>query len=158
LRVERVSGQEYLTIRIDRSHIARFGINVEDVNALIEISIQGKVATQVFEGERRFDLVVRLPEASRSNIEAISSLVLRGSTGAIVPLRDVAEITLADGPAQISREGGKRRLVVGINVQGRDLGGFVAEAKTRIERDVKLPEGYYVCCSCSLARCAMPPW
>jgi heavy metal efflux system protein len=144
LRVERVSGQEYMTIRIDRSNIARFGINVEDVNALIEIAIQGKVATQVFEGERRFDLVVRLPAESRSNIEAISGLVLRGTTGAIVPLRDIADITLADGPAQISREGGKRRLVVGVNVQGRDLGGFVAEAQARIDRDVKLPEGYYV--------------
>ena len=144
LRVERVSGQEYLTIRIDRSHIARFGINVEDVNALIEIAVQGKLATQVFEGERRFDLVVRLPVESRSSIEAISGLVLRGSGGAIVPLRDIADITLADGPAQISREGGKRRLVVGVNVQGRDLGGFVSEARARIDREVKLPEGYYL--------------
>lgn len=144
LRVERVSGQEYLTIRIDRSAIARFGLNVEDVNALIEIAVQGKVATQVYEGERRFDTVVRLPAAYRSDVESIASLVLRSPTGAIVPLRDVTQITLADGPAQISREGGKRRLVVGVNVQGRDLGGFVAEARERIEQQVKLPAGYYV--------------
>ena len=142
LRVERVSGQEYLTIRIDRAAIARYGINVEDVNALIEIAVQGKVATQVYEGERRFDTVVRLPAAYRSSAESIGSLVLRAPTGAIVPLRDVAHITLGDGPAQVSREGGKRRLVVGVNVQGRDLGGFVAEAQARIGQSVPLPPGY----------------
>lgn len=144
LRVERVSGQEYLTIQIDRGAIARYGINVEDVNALIEIAVQGKVATQVYEGERRFDTVVRLPAAYRSDVESIGNLVLRAPTGAIVPLRDVAQITLGDGPAQVSREGGKRRLVVGVNVQGRDLGGFVAEAQARIERQVNLPSGYYL--------------
>ncbi|WP_066705637.1 efflux RND transporter permease subunit [Curvibacter delicatus] len=142
LRVERVSGQEYLTIRIDRSAIARYGLNVEDVNALIEIAVQGKVATQVYEGERRFDTVVRLPAAYRSDVESIGNLVLRAPTGAIVPLRDVAHITLGDGPAQVSRDGGKRRLVVGVNVQGRDLGGFVAEAQGRIGRSVPLPPGY----------------
>ncbi|MCA3238024.1 MAG: efflux RND transporter permease subunit [Curvibacter sp.] len=144
LRVERVSGQEYLTIKIDRAAIARYGINVEDVNALIEIAVQGRVATQVFEGERRFDTVVRLPAQFRSNVESIGNLVLRAPTGAIVPLRDVAEISLADGPAQISRDGGKRRLVVGVNVQGRDLGGFVAEAQSRIGRSVPMPSGYYL--------------
>lgn len=144
LRVERVSGQEYLTIQIDRADIARYGINVEDVNALIEIAVQGKVATQVYEGERRFDTVVRLPAAYRSDVESIGNLVLRAPTGAIVPLRDVAQITLGDGPAQVSREGGKRRLVVGVNVQGRDLGGFVAEAQARIDRQVNLPSGYYL--------------
>ena len=144
LRVERVSGQEYLTIQIDRGAIARYGINVEDVNALIEIAVQGKVATQVYEGERRFDTVVRLPAAYRSDVESIGNLVLRAPTGAIVPLRDVAQITLGDGPAQVSREGGKRRLVVGVNVQGRDLGGFVAEAQARIDRQVQLPSGYYL--------------
>jgi heavy metal efflux system protein len=144
LRVERVSGQEYLTIKIDRAAIARYGINVEDVNALIEIAVQGRVATQVFEGERRFDTVVRLPAQFRSNVESIGNLVLRAPTGAIVPLRDVADISLADGPAQISREGGKRRLVIGVNVQGRDLGGFVAEAQSRIDRSVPMPSGYYL--------------
>jgi cobalt-zinc-cadmium resistance protein CzcA len=144
LRVERVSGQEYLTIQIDRSAIARYGINVEDVNALIEIAVQGRVATQVYEGERRFDTIVRLPAQYRSDVESIGNLVLRAPTGAIVPLRDVADITLGDGPAQVSREGGKRRLVVGVNVQGRDLGGFVAEAQARIERNLPLPAGYYL--------------
>lgn len=144
LRVERVSGQEYLNIKIDRAAIARYGINVEDVNTLIEVAVQGRVATQVFEGERRFDSIVRLPVSYRGSIDAIGDITLRSPTGAIVALKDVAKITLNDGPAQISREGGKRRLVIGVNVQGRDLGGYVADAQARIARDVKLPEGYYL--------------
>ncbi len=144
LRVERVSGQEYLNIKIDRAAIARYGINVEDVNTLIEVAVQGRVATQVFEGERRFDGIVRLPANFRSSVDAIGDMTLRSPTGALVSLKDVAQITLNDGPAQISREGGKRRLVIGVNVQGRDLGGYVAEAQARIARDVKLPESYYL--------------
>jgi cobalt-zinc-cadmium resistance protein CzcA len=142
LRVERVSGQEYLTVRIDRGAIARYGLNVQEVNDLIEIAVQGKVATQVFEGERRFDAVVRLPGSERNSVEDIGNLILRAPNGSIVALRDISHIELADGPAQISREGGRRRLVIGVNVQGRDLGGFVAEARSRIERQVKLPTGY----------------
>ena len=142
LRVEQVSGQEYLTIKIDRATIARYGINVEDVNEKIEIAIKGKVATTVYEGERRFDALVRFPLAYRDNIEEISNMLIRSPSGAVVPLKDLAQISLADGPAQISRESAKRRLVIGANVQGRDLGGFVAEAQQRIASEVPLPEGY----------------
>ena len=142
LRVERVAGQEYLTVRIDRPAIARLGLNVEDVNDIIEIAIKGREATLVYEGERRFPAVVRLPQQYRDNVEAIGDITLTSPRGAVVPLRDIAEITLADGPAQVSRESGKRRLVIGANVQGRDLGGFVAEAQARIAEQVKLPEGY----------------
>jgi heavy metal efflux system protein len=142
LRVERVSGQDYLTIHINRGAIARYGLNVQEVNDLIEIAVQGKVATQVFEGERRFDAVVRLPASERNSIEDIGNLILRAPNGSIVALRDISHIELADGPAQISRESGRRRLVIGVNVQGRDLGGFVAEARSRIERQVNLPTGY----------------
>jgi cobalt-zinc-cadmium resistance protein CzcA len=144
LRVEKVSGQEYLTIRIDRAAIARFGINVEDVNDVIEIAIKGRDATLIYEGERRYTAVVRFPEAYRGNIESISGILLTAPSGAVVPLKDLADITLADGPAQVSRESAKRRLVVGANVQGRDLGGFVAEAQARIAAEVPLPEGYYL--------------
>ena len=144
LRVERVSGQEYLTIKIDRAAIARFGINVEDVNDVIEIAVKGRDATLVYEGERRYVAVVRFPQAYRNNIEAISNILLTSPSGAVVPLKDLASITLADGPAQVSRESAKRRLVIGANVQGRDLGGFVAEAQARIASEVKLPEGYYL--------------
>lgn len=142
LRVEQVSGQEYLTIKIDRATIARYGINVEDVNEKIEIAIKGKVATTVYEGERRFDALVRFPLAYRDDVEEISNMLIRSPSGAVVPLKDIAQITLADGPAQISRESAKRRLVIGANVQGRDLGGFVAEAQQRIANEVPLPEGY----------------
>jgi cobalt-zinc-cadmium resistance protein CzcA len=144
LRVEAVSGQEYLTIDIDRAAIARFGINVEDVNDVIEIAIKGRDATVVYEGERRYTAMVRLPENYRDNVEAISNILLSSPSGAVVPLKDLARITLADGPAQISREAAKRRLVIGANVQGRDLGGFVAEAQAKIASEVKLPEGYYL--------------
>jgi len=144
LRVEKVSGQEYLTIRIDRAAIARFGINVEDVNDVIEIAIKGRDATLIYEGERRYTAVVRFPEAYRANIESISGILLTAPSGAVVPLKDLADIALADGPAQVSRESAKRRLVIGANVQGRDLGGFVAEAQARIAAEVPLPEGYYL--------------
>ncbi len=142
LRIERVSGQDYLTVRIDRGAIARYGLNVQEVNDLIEIAVQGKVATQVFEGERRFDALVRLPNQARNSIEDIGNLILRTPSGSIVALRDISQIELADGPAQISRESGRRRLVIGVNVQGRDLGGFVAEARGRIDRQVSMPTGY----------------
>lgn len=144
MRVEKVSGQEYLTVKIDRAAIARYGINVEDVNDLIETAIKGRVSTEVFEGERRFAAVVRFPEAYRENPEAIGQILLKSPKGAVVPLSDVAEIELLDGPAQVSRDGAKRRIVIGANVQGRDLGGFVAEAQAKIAQQVKLPEGYYL--------------
>ncbi|MFZ5502314.1 MAG: efflux RND transporter permease subunit [Pseudomonadota bacterium] len=144
LRVEKVSGQEYLTIKIDRAAIARYGINVEDVNDIIETAIKGRVTTEVYEGERRFAAVVRFPEGYRKDPEAIAQIMLKSPKGALVPLGDVAEIELLDGPAQISREGAKRRIVIGVNVQGRDLGGFVAEAQAKIAAQVKLPESYYL--------------
>jgi cobalt-zinc-cadmium resistance protein CzcA len=142
IRIERLSGQQSLTIDIDRKAIARHGINVADVHALIETAIGGKEVSTVYEGERRFGIAVRFPEASRNSIEAIGAITLRAPDGALVPLASVARIALLDGPAQISREGGKRRVVVGANVEGRDLGGFVAEVQERLAREVKLPEGY----------------
>lgn len=144
LRVERVSGQQYLTIEIDRQAIARLGINVADVNDLIETAIGGKVASEIFEGERRFPAAVRLPERFRNNIEAISNILITSRDGATARLADVAKIRVQDGPAQISRELGKRRIVVGVNVKERDLGGFVAELQQKVEQQVKLPDGYYL--------------
>ena len=144
LRIERVSGQQYLTVEIDRQAIARLGINVADVNDLLETAVGGKEATEIFEGERRFPGVVRLPERFRNNIEAISNILITSPNGAQVRLADVASIRVMDGPAQISRELGKRRIVVGVNVKDRDLGGFVAELQQKVERQVKLPEGYYL--------------
>lgn len=144
LRIERVSGQQYLSIEIDRQAIARLGLNVSDVNDLLETAVGGKVATEIFEGERRFPGVVRLPERFRNNVEAISNILITSNRGAQARLADVAKITVMDGPAQISRELGKRRIVIGVNVKDRDLGGFVAELQKKVEAQVKLPEGYYL--------------
>jgi cobalt-zinc-cadmium resistance protein CzcA len=144
LRVERISGQQYLQIDIDRQAIARMGLNVSDVNDIIETAIGGKVASEVFEGERRFAAVVRLPERFRDNVEAISNIILNSSSGAQARLSDVAKIQVHDGPAQISREMAKRRIVVGINVKDRDLGSFVKELQDKVQAKVKLPEGYYL--------------
>jgi cobalt-zinc-cadmium resistance protein CzcA len=142
LRVERITGQQYLQIVIDRKAIARAGINVSDVNEVIEMAIGGKIATDIYEGERRFGALVRLPESYRGDISAIRTLVLTSPNGAQIPLARLATIEVVEGPAQISRDMAKRRVVVGINVADRDLGGFVAELKQAIDREVKLPEGY----------------
>ncbi len=144
LRVERISGQQYLQIDIDRQSIARLGINVSDVNDLIETAIGGKIATDIFEGEKRYAAVVRLPERFRNNIEAISNIILSSSNGAQARLEDVAKINVLDGPAQISREMAKRRIVVGINVKDRDLGSFVKELQAQVGAKVDLPDGYYL--------------
>ena len=144
LRIERISGQQYLSIEIDRQAIARLGLNVSEINDLIETAVGGKQASEIYEGERRFPAVVRLPERFRDNIETISNILLTSHSGAQARLADVAKIRVADGPAQISRELGKRRIVVGVNVKDRDLGSFVAELQQKVEKQVKLPEGYYL--------------
>ena len=144
LRIERISGQQYLSVEIDRQAIARLGLNVADVNEVLETAVAGKVATEIFEGARRFPGVVRLPEHFRNNIEAISNVMIASPNGAQVRLVDVAKIHVMDGPAQISRELGKRRIVVGVNVKDRDLGSFVAELQQKVDGQIKLPEGYYL--------------
>jgi len=143
IRVERLSGQQALTVDIDRKAIARHGLNVADVQSLLESAIGGKDVTTLYEGERRYSVVVRFPESYRGSPEAIGAALLTTATGAQVPLSSLARIELVDGPAQISREGGKRRVVVGANVEGRDLAGFVAEVEQRLDKEVKLPDGYY---------------
>ena len=152
IRIERLSGQQELTIHIDRRAIARHGLNVSDVNELIATAVGGKAVTQVFEGERRFTLLLRFPEKYRYDVEAIKELLLRpadgapsgtGSGGRLIPLSTVADIQVVDGPAVISREFAKRRVVVGANVHERDMGGFVAELQQRVAKEIKLPPGYY---------------
>jgi len=142
LRIEQASGQNYLNIKIDRDAIARYGINVSDVNDVIETAVGGKQASLIFEGERRFPLVLRYPSYFRNNIDVIQNIILYSPNGVQVMLRDLAEISIVEGPAQISRESGKRRIVVGVNVEGRDLGGFVQEAQAKIASTVELPVGY----------------
>lgn len=143
-RVDRVGGQQYLTITIDRQAIARHGLNASDVHEMIETAIGGKIATEIYEGERRFNAVVRYPEELRNNIGEIRQTVMSSPTGAKVMLENLARIEVAEGPAQINRDMGKRRIVVGVNLQDRDLGGFVEELKQKVAREVKLPPGYYI--------------
>ena len=143
IRIERLSGQQALTIDIDRKAIARQGLNVADVQNIIETAIGGKDVTTLYEGERRYSVSVRFPAHVRQSVEAIGNTFLLTPSGAQVPLSSVASIALIDGPAQISRESGKRRVVVGANVEGRDLAGFVTEVQQRIDNEVQLPDGYY---------------
>ncbi|MBU1690259.1 MAG: efflux RND transporter permease subunit [Gammaproteobacteria bacterium] len=144
LKVERVTGQQYLSIEIDRQAIARHGLNVSDIHDVIEAAIGGRQATEIYEGERRFGAVVRLPEKFRGDVGAIRSLLVSSPNGALVALESLANIRVVDGPAQISREKAKRRIVVGVNVKDRDLGSFVTELQQAVDSKIKLPEGYYL--------------
>jgi cobalt-zinc-cadmium resistance protein CzcA len=143
-RVDRVGGQQYLNIVIDRRAIARLGLNASDLQDAIEMAVGGKVATEVYEGERRFQAIVRLPERLRDTVDEIRRLQFTAPNGARVALENVARIEVAEGPAQINRDFAKRRIVVGVNVQDRDLGGFVAELQQKVAAEVALPEGYYL--------------
>src|SRR3989338_5545810 len=144
LRVEQVSGQSYVEININRRQIARYGINVADVQEIIETAIGGKAVTQVFEGEKRFDVLLRFPEDKRNSIETIGNILVHSPGGSKVPLSQLAEVSLVEGPVQISRDDSKRRIVIECNVKGRDIGGFVAESQAKLKEKLKLPAGYFI--------------
>ena len=143
-RVDRVGGQQYLTIEIDRKAIARYGLNAADVNDVVETAIAGKSATEIYEGERRFQATVRLPTPLRDSVADIRELQVSSPDGPRIALKDLASIKIIEGPALINRSMGKRRIVVGVNVQGRDLGGFVAELQQKVGKQVNLPFGYMI--------------
>ncbi|SDQ34747.1 cobalt-zinc-cadmium resistance protein CzcA [Chryseobacterium soldanellicola] len=142
-QVERVGGLPQINVTYDRTRIANYGLNVEDVNNVLSTAFAGKTAGQIFENERRFDLVVRLDSLYRTDIEDVSNLMVPTNTGTQVPLSQVANIEYKLGPAQISREAGKRRIVIGFNVKGRDVESVVKDIQQKLEKDVKLPSGYY---------------
>jgi len=144
VKVEQATGLPVMTILPKRELLYRYGLNVADVQSVIEIALGGKAAGEVFEGDRRFDLVVRLPEGLRSDQKAIEGLPIPLPQGGFVPLREVADIEIAPGPNQINRENGKRRVVVTANVRGRDLGGFVEEVQGIVADAVEIPAGYWV--------------
>jgi cobalt-zinc-cadmium resistance protein CzcA len=144
VNVEKVSGLAYLEIEIDRDKIARYGINVADVQDVVETAIGGKEASKVYEGQKVFGLAVRFPESSRNDVEPIRNILVASPNGALIPLGQLAKVYVTEGPAQISREMAQRRIVIECNVTDRDLGGFVAEAKQKIESTVKLPPGYFI--------------
>lgn len=143
LVVEQVAGQPYLTVNVDRARIARHGLNVSDVLKAVEIAVGGKTATQLYEENRSFDITVRFPEQYRNSVDVIGSLLISTPNGYNVPLKELADISISDGPMQVSREDGLRRIGVELNIKGRDIGSFVEEAKTAIKKQVKLPAGYY---------------
>ena len=144
LRVEQVSGLYYLKIDIDRTKIARHGINVAEITEVIEAIGGGIAAGEVFEGQWRFPIMVRFPDDRRTDVETIAALGVTAPDGSRIPLRELADIRIVEGPAQISREHASRRIVIEANVVGRDLVGAVEEAQTAVSRQVQLPPGYYV--------------
>ena len=136
---------EQVEITLNRPEMARYGINVSDVNEVIETAIAGKEATRVVDGQLRIATVVRFPASARSDISSLERLILRGAAGERIPLGRVAKISTVEGPAQISREKSMRRVAAEANIRGRDLGGFVAEAKQSLARiENELPTGYFL--------------
>lgn len=170
VKVEQIAGLPFLTVDFDRNALARYGLNVADVQTTVQTALGGRTVNQIFEGDRRFDLVVRLPEPIRGDLDAVRRLPvplpaaappdpgaspgramsgranppLAAAAPAFVPLSAVARLDLAPGPNEIRRENGRRRIVVGANVGGGDLGGFVNAVRQNIEREVKLPPGMTV--------------
>ncbi|WP_339515007.1 efflux RND transporter permease subunit [Pseudomonas sp. RL_15y_Pfl2_60] len=151
VKVEQTTGLPVLTINIDRDKAARYGLNVGDVQETIAVAVGGRKAGTLFEGDRRFDMVVRLSDTLRTDIEGLSRLLIpvpatsSSSSDAIafISLSEVASLDLVLGPNQISRENGKRLVVVSANVRGRDIGSFVEDAANRIDSEVTIPAGYW---------------
>ncbi len=162
-RVEQVTGAPVLSIEVDRSAIARYGLDVADVHEVVAIAVGGRAAGQIFQGDRRFDVVVRLPESFRGNLSGLENLPiplshedrpavemvlggddLKRAPVRYLPLSAVAKLVLTEGPNQISRENSKRRIVVQSNVRGRDIGSFVDEARRRVSKSVDLPPGSWL--------------
>lgn len=144
IKVEKITGQKYLNIILDRSAIARYGFNASEINDLIEMAIGGKEATRIYEGQKNFGAAVRFPEKYRNDEDVIRNIMLTSPNGSRVSLGDLATIEVKDGPASISREFAKRRVYTAINIKDRDLGGLVADLKLAINQQLDLPEGYYI--------------
>ena len=143
-RVEQVDGLPMLSVNPKRMAIARYGLNVSDVQDFVATAIGGESAGLIYEGDRRFELVVRFPEALRRDMDRLHQLPVPLEGGGYVPLSELATLEIAPAPSQISRENGKRRVVVTVNVRDRDLGSFVAQAQERIAAEVELPAGYWL--------------
>ncbi|MEH6514503.1 MAG: CusA/CzcA family heavy metal efflux RND transporter, partial [Maribacter arcticus] len=144
ISVEKIAGLPEMSVNYDRAKIARFGLNIQELNDMVSMSFAGKTAGSVFEGEKRFDLVVRLDKAKRQDIDDLKNLYVDLPTGGKVPLSEVADITFKKGAAKISRDDTKRRTVVGVNVRNRDLQSVVDDIQKLINENVKLPTGYTI--------------
>ncbi|MEZ4742302.1 MAG: CusA/CzcA family heavy metal efflux RND transporter [Bdellovibrionota bacterium] len=157
-RIEQVTGLPVLTIKVNRKKLARVGLNISDVQEAVDIAVGGKAAGKIYEGDRRFDLIVRIPDDIRRDVDELARLPIlipehgdqQAESGGVsglskyITLGTIADLDLTPGPNQISRENGKRRVVVTANVRGRDLGSFVEDAQLALSEKVKIPSGYWV--------------
>lgn len=144
ISVQQVEGLPQLQIKILREKISRYGINVEDVNRVIETALAGKTSGVVFEGDKKFDIVIKYDPEFRTNIDAIRSILVASPDNLMIPLSELAEIDVKEGPAEITRDNGKRRIVIQGNVRGRDVESFVNELKSKISSQLKMPPGYII--------------
>ncbi|EIA07588.1 CusA/CzcA family heavy metal efflux RND transporter [Flavobacterium frigoris] len=142
--VEKTEGLPQMMVKYDRSKIARYGLNVSDLNDMITLGFAGKTVGNVFEGEKRFDMVIRLDKTNRTDINDLKNLYVSTPSGEQIPLQELANIEYTEGPAKISRDNTNRRIVVGINVRNRDLQSVVTDIQKIVETEIKLPSGYYV--------------
>jgi cobalt-zinc-cadmium resistance protein CzcA len=145
VKVEQISGMVQETVELDRGAMARYGLNASDVNGLLETGVAGRTVSTFIEGEQRFPITVRFDESARRQVTALQDLLIPAPGGERVPLAQIGRVVQRDGPAQVSRENGMRRVVVEANVRGRDLGGFVSEVQERLgELESSLPPGYFI--------------
>ncbi|MGD9931712.1 MAG: efflux RND transporter permease subunit [Mangrovibacterium sp.] len=142
--VEQPIGQPYLTIEIDREAVASFGLNVDEVQQVIEAGIGGQIAGQVYEGQRRFDILVRYPQDIREQLQQIQEIPVHLANGQFIPLKRVSRIVAQEGPREIQRENGWRRLIVGVNIKNTDIGTYVANLQQAIDEQAEVPPGYFI--------------
>jgi len=142
--VEQTSGQPYLNVEIDRDAVASYGLNVDDVQRVIEVGIGGQPVSQVFEGQRRFEIVLRYPQDIRSSFEQVMNVPVHLPNGGYIPLKRLAQIEAQEGPREIARENGWRRVIVGANIKDIDIGSYVANLKAAIDQKVDIPPGYFM--------------
>ena len=144
IKVEQVTGMPQLVIKYNRNKIAQYGLNIADVNRILNTAYAGGTTGVVYEGERKFDLVVRIPKNENTDIDALKALLIPTPNGNQIPLNEVAEITFKTAPSQISRDEGQRRIVIEANVRGSDVESVVLEIQKELDAKLKLPEGYFI--------------
>lgn len=144
IKVEQVSGMPQLVVKYNRNRIAQYGLSISDVNTLINTAYAGGITGVVYEGERKFDLVVRIPKNENTDIDALKSLLIPTPNGNQIPLSEIADINFKSAPSQISREDAQRRIVIEANVRGRDVESVVHDIQQQLDAKLKLPEGYYI--------------
>ena len=144
LKADKVTGLPQITVKYDYNKIALYGLNITDINQIIRSSFAGESAGKIYEESKRFDVVVRMDAASRTDITDVSNLFIPLPNGQQVPLSQVATVSYEQGPVQVSRENGKRRITIGLNVRGRDIKSVVEEIQLKLDKDFKLPAGYYI--------------